>query len=606
MDSPRVPPRTPTPARVRARRSRGRSSRTRRSRELAPLAKAPSGIRGLDEITLGGLPRGRPTLVCGGAGSGKTLFAMEFLVRGAVDHGEPGVFMSFEESEADLAANVASLGFDVRRLEAQGKLAIDHVRIERSEIEETGEYDLSGLFVRLQHAIDTVGAKRVALDTIESLFSGLPNLGVLRAELRRLFQWLKDRGLTVVLTGEKGDGGLTRHGLEEYVSDCVIFLDHRVTDQVSTRRVRIVKYRGSTHGTNEYPFLIDESGISVLPITSLGLAHEVSTERVSTGIARLDEMFGGKGYYKGSTILCSGTAGTGKTSLAAHLVAAACARGQRCLYFAFEESSAQLVRNMRSVGIDLARWIDDGKLRIVASRPHASGLETHLLHVHRYVDTLRPAVVVLDPITNLVAAGTELDARSMLTRLIDFLKSWLITSFFTSLTAAGGEVETSDVGISSLIDTWLLLDVVRSGGERNRTLTVVKSRGMPHSNQATEYRLTSDGLELMDTYLGPSGVLTGSARLAKEAEDRATAQAQQKELARKQTLRERRRRAFEARLEAMREEHEAEDATLEREIEESVRQREQLDAERSAMGRSRHAFAAPSREGRRRGEGRRS
>lgn len=581
----------------RQRHTKGRTSARHRVSARAraggrPLPKTPSGIQGLDEITGGGLPRGRPTLICGGAGSGKTLFAIEFLVRGAVDHGDPGVFMSFEETEEELTQNVASLGFDLRRLERERKLAIDFVRVERSEIEETGEFDLEGLFVRLQHAIDSVGARRVALDTIESLFSGLPNPGVLRAELRRLFRWLKGCGLTVVLTGERGDGALTRHGLEEYVSDCVIFLDHRVQDQLSTRRLRVVKYRGSMHGTNEYPFLIDERGISVLPITSLRLAHEVSVERISTGIARLDEMFGGNGCYRGSTILASGTAGTGKTSLAALLVQAACARGERCLFLAFEESPAQIVRNMQSIGVDLTPWVDAGTLRIAASRPHAYGLEMHLIHVHKEVEALEPTVVVMDPITNLIAAGGSLEARSMLTRLIDFLKSRGITTFFTSLTAGGENLAATEVGISSLIDTWILLEVVRGGGERNRTLTIVKSRGMAHSNQAAEYRLTRNGMEILDTYVGASGVLTGSARLAQEAEDRAAASTLDKDLARKEALRESRRRAFEARLENMREEFAAEDAALERAILEDGRQRERARTDRNAMGRSRHAFAA--------------
>ena len=568
------------------------ASRKRKPRGAVPerLPKVPSGVRGLDEITSGGLPRGRPTLVCGGAGCGKTLFALEFLVRGATEHGEPGVFVSFEETEPDLTANAASLGFDLKRLQAQRKLSIDWVRVERSEIEETGEYDLEGLFVRLQHAVDQVGAKRVALDSVESLFAGLPNPAILRSELRRLFGWLKERGLTAVVTGERGDGTLTRHGLEEYVSDCVIFLDHRVIDQVSTRRLRVVKYRGSTHGTNEYPFLIDEDGISVLPITSLRLDHAASRERIATGIERLDEMLGGKGYYRGSTVLVSGTAGTGKTSVAAALARATCQRGERCLFLAFEESAAQLVRNMRSVGIDLQRPVEDGELRLLATRPNAQGLEMHLLTIHRAVQAFQPAVVVMDPITNLVANGTTLEARQLLTRLIDYLKASGITALFTSLTGAGDAVERSEVGVSSLIDTWLLLEVVRSGGERNRALTVVKSRGMAHSNQTAEYRLTRRGIELLDTYLGPSGVLTGSARLAQEASDRASELLGEEETGRQRQLRDRLRRAFERRLETMHEEFAAEDAERERAIGEAGRRHERREADRAGMARSRQAF----------------
>ena len=496
---------------TRRRKTNGGTAKLDARRELP---KAPSGIEGLDEITGGGLPRGRPTLVCGGAGCGKTLFAMEFLVRGATQFGESGVFMAFEETAEELAANVASLGFDVKKLEAQKKLAIDYVRIERSEIEENGEYDLEGLFIRLQLAIETVGAKRVVLDTVESLFAGLPNSLVLRAELRRMFRWLKDRGMTVVITGEKGEGTLTREGLEEYVSDCVIFLDHRVAEQNSTRRLRVVKYRGSLHGTNEYPFLIDEGGISILPVSSLGLTHKAPSERIASGIPRLDEMLGGKGYYKGSTILVSGTAGTGKTSVAALLVQAACKRGERCLFFAFEESTAQLVRNMQSVDIQLEPYIKKGLLKVLPSRPTAHGLEMHLVSMHKAVNQFEPDVVVVDPITNLISVGNTPEIQSMMTRLIDFLKLRGTTTFFTSLTSGDSALEQSEVGISSLIDSWLMLQIVRSGGERNRTLTIIKSRGMAHSNQAVEYRLSDDGLHLVDTYVGAAGVLTGSARLA--------------------------------------------------------------------------------------------
>ena len=558
---------------------------------LEQLPKAPSGIQGLDEITGGGLPRGRPTLVCGGAGCGKTLFALEFLIRGATDHGEPGVFVSFEETEQEIAANVASLGFEIRRLEAQKKLFIDWVRVERSEIEETGEYDLEGLFVRIQHAIGQVGAKRIVLDTIESLFGALPNPGVLRSELSRLFRWLKDHGLTAVITGERGDAGLTRQGLEEYVSDCVIFLDHRVNEQVSTRRLRVVKYRGSTHGTNEYPFLIDEDGISVLPITSLGLNHAASRERVTSGIARLDEMLGGKGFFRGSTVLVSGTAGTGKTSVSAGLARATCEAGERCLYFAFEESAAQLARNMRSVGIELDRHVRKGTLRLIAIRPNAQGLETHLLAIHKAVRAFDPAVVIMDPITNLIGNGATVDARQMVTRLIDFLKTRRVTALFTSLTAGGEGLEHTDIEVSSLVDTWLMLEVIRSGGERNRALTIIKSRGMPHSNQTVEYRITGRGLNILDTYVGPSGVLTGSARLAREAEDRALALSGEESVARQQALREVRRRAFERRLETMREEFTAEDADLELAIREETRRRERLDSDRLQTATSRHAFA---------------
>jgi circadian clock protein KaiC len=506
-------------------RRRARTS-TERTSARPTLPKAPTGIAGLDDVTGGGLPRGRPTLICGGAGSGKTVFAMEFLVHGAVKFGEPGVFMSFEEPEGDLAQNVASLGFDLPDLVARKKIAIDHVRLERGEIEETGEYDLGGLFVRLGHAIDSVKAQRVVLDTIESLFAGLSNASVLRAELRRLFQWLKDRGVTAVITGERGEGTLTRHGLEEYVSDAVILLDHRVHDQASTRRLRIVKYRGSSHGTNEYPFLIDQDGISVLPSTSIGLQHDAPSEHVSTGVARLDDMLGRKGYYRGSSVLISGTAGTGKSSLAAHFADAVCRRGGRCLFFVFEESPQQVIRNMRSIGIDLQSWETKGLLRFHAARPALQGLEMHLVTMHRAIETFKPTAVIVDPVSNLIASGTQSEVNAMLVRLVDHLKKQGLTAVYTSLTQ-GDEREATDTGLSSLMDTWLLLSTVELGGERNRVLAVLKSRGMAHSNQVREFVLTNGGVRLVDVYAGPEGVLTGSARQAQEAREQAAAVARQ-------------------------------------------------------------------------------
>jgi circadian clock protein KaiC len=476
----------------------------------------------LDDITGGGLPRGRPTLVCGAAGCGKTMIAAEFLVRGAVQHGEPGVFMMFEENASELAQNLRSLGFDLDKLQRQKKIALDYVRVERHEIEETGEYDLEGLFIRLGHAIDTVGAKRVVLDTVEALFSGLPNHAVLRAELRRLFRWLKDRGMTAVITGERGENSLTRFGLEEYVADCVIVLDHRIVDQVSTRRLRVVKYRGSAHGTNEYPFLIGARGVSVLPITSLRLDHQAPAERVATGISALDQMLGGAGVYRGSSVLVSGAPGTGKSSVAAAFADAACARGERTLLFAYEESPSQLMRNMRSIGMDLARWQKAGLLHVHASRPTLYGLEQHLVYMHDMVRALKPQLVVIDPMSNLSMDRHDTGLKAMLMRLIDFLKKEGITAVFTSLNNDGPvAVAESEVGVSSLMDTWLLLSNVEANGERTRTLQVVKSRGMPHSNQVREFRLTEHGMELIDVYRAGEQVITGTARAALERRDHA-------------------------------------------------------------------------------------
>jgi circadian clock protein KaiC len=532
----------------------------RKTNGAARLPKTPTGIPGLDDITGGGLPRGRTTLVCGAAGCGKTLLAMEFLVHGALRYGEPGVFVSFEERVEDLTANVSSLGSDIGRLEASRKLAFDHVRIERNEIEETGEYDLEGLFVRLGHAIDAIGARRVVLDTIESLFAGLGNEAILRAELRRLFAWLKERRITAIVTGERGDRQLTRHGLEEYVSDCVILLDHRVEDRLATRRLRVVKYRGSAHGTDEYPFLIDTNGIVVLPVSSLRLEHRVSTRRVSSGVPALDAMLGGRGYYEGSSVLVSGEAGTGKTSLAAHFADAVCRRGERCLFFSFEESPAQLLRNMRSVAIDLEPWTKRGLLRIRATRPTSHGLEMHLATMEHEVAAFRPAAIVVDPISPLVTRGSVGDVNHMLLHLVDDLKSRGATALFTSLARQEGDA--GDLAVSSLMDTWIFLRNLEHDGERNRGLYVLKSRGMAHSNQIREFVLHDGGIELRDVYTGGGAVLTGSARLVQEARDRAAAEEQRLEAERKRRQTERRRAALAARITALQAELAAEDDDL--------------------------------------------
>jgi circadian clock protein KaiC len=531
--------------------------------EILPnLAKASTGIEGLDEITGGGLPAGRPTLICGTAGCGKTMLAMEFLVRGATQFNEPGVFMMFEENAAELTANVRSLGFDLDKLQVQKKIVLDYVHVERSEIEETGEYDLEGLFIRLGHAIDSIGAKRVVLDTIEALFAGLPNHGVLRSELRRLFRWLKDRGMTAVITGEKGDGNaITRYGLEEYVADCVIILDQRIQEQISTRRLRVLKYRGTAHGMNEYPFLIGAHGFSVLPITSLQLDHDVSTQRIHTGIARLDDMLGGEGVYRGSSVLVSGSPGTGKSSIAAKFVEVACQRGERALFFAYEESTAQIMRNMRSIGIDLEPWVKKGLLEIHASRPTLLGLEQHLVMMHDLVRSFRPRVVAVDPISNLTMTRDDVEVRPTLMRLIDFLKKQQITAIFTSLTSGGDDTsasEDSQLGVSTLMDTWLLLRNVEFTGERNRTIFVRKSRGMAHSNQVREFVLSDKGIDLVDVYLGGDRVLTGSARIAREAQERATATLRGQDHERKLRQLASKRKAIEAQIAALQAEAEAE------------------------------------------------
>ena len=553
------------------------------------LLKSPTGIQGFDEITGGGLPTGRPTLVCGGAGCGKTLFGMEFLVRGATQFNEPGVFMSFEETNEELIKNVVSLGFDLEDLVKNKKIALDHVHIERSEIEETGEYDLEGLFIRLGYAIDTIGAKRVVLDTIESLFAGLPNQLILRAELRRLFHWLKDKGVTAIITGERGEETLTRQGLEEYVSDCVIMLDHRVTEQTSTRRLRVVKYRGSMHGTNEYPFLIDENGFSVLPVTSLGLKHVVSNKRISSGITALDEMLEGKGYFSGSTVLVSGTAGVGKTSIAAHFAEAACKRGERVVYFCFEESPNQLMRNMLSIGINLEPWVRKGLLQFQATRPTFYGLEMHLAVTHKIVNAFKPHIVILDPINTFVVGDKESEVKTMIMRIVDFLKANQITALFTSLTTNDNTLESSDVGISSLIDTWILLRDIELNGERNRGMYVLKSRGMANSNQIREFILTDHGVELRDVYIGASGVLTGSARVAQEALENAEVLTRKHDIEQKKRELERKRKALDAQIATLHADFESEESEAIKMIETEQDTIKRLEQDKIEMAESRKA-----------------
>jgi circadian clock protein KaiC len=558
---------------------------------VTPLPKCPTGIQGLDEITRGGLPRGRPTLVCGGAGCGKTLLAAEFLVHGALRFGEPGVFMSFEETDAEITSNVASLGFDIADLVRRKKLVLDHVHLERSEIHETGEYDLEGLFVRLNHAIDSIRAKRVVLDTLEALFAGLPNEAILRAELRRLFRWLKTKGVTAVITAERGREQLTRHGLEEYVSDCVILLDHRVDDQIATRHLRVVKYRGALHGTNEFPFLIGDDGVSVSPISSLGLNHKAPTGRIATGIPRLDAMLGGRGFFRGSSILLTGTPGTGKTSVAACFAQAAARHGDRVLFFSFEESPNQIIRNMRSIGLRLEPLVKRGLLRFHAARPTLCGLELHLATMFKEVAAFEPSVVIVDPITSLLVAGTDFETKGMVTRMLDFLKSRQITSLVTSLTHSGHALQQSESAMSSLMDAWLLLQDVNGNGERNRVLYVLKARGMAHSNQVREFLISDRGIDLVDAYIGPSGVLTGASRVAQAARERAEALVSTQDFAGRKRDLERKRHVLEQRIAGLRSQYEAEAAELRRVNRQVGTRSDLLTAERAELARLRQADA---------------
>ena len=561
--------------------------------QLARLPKSPTGVGGFDELTGGGVPRGRPTLVCGPAGCGKTLFAMEFLVRGITEFDEPGVFIAFEESAGDLVANVASLGFDLTQLQADGLLVLDHIAVAPAELEETGEWGLDGLFLRLGAAIDAVGARRIVIDTIETLFGGFVDGGRLRVELRRLFAWLKDRGVTAVITAERGDGSLTRHGIEEYVSDCVIVLDHRVTDQTSIRRLRVLKYRGSLHGTNEYPFLISESGVSVMPITSMGLQHTVSDERMSTGVPRLDLMLGAGGFYRGSTVLISGTAGTGKSTLAAQFCDASCGRGERAVYFAFEESAAEIVRNMATVGIRLQRWVDAGLLEIRCFRPSLLGLEAHLFAMQKAVTEFDPAVVVMDPVSDFLRVGSDADVAAMLTRQVDFLKSRGVTALFTRLSSETDPAH-ADQQLTSLVDTWLLVKHLEGNGEHNRLLYVRKSRGIAHSNQIREFLLTSQGIELADVYVGAQGVLTGSARQAQEAKEQADGAARLEGLEQRAVELERRRESVQQQTAALWRDFDDEAATVARLLSEGSTGDEDRADQRAAQGLLRGADTAAS------------
>jgi len=550
------------------------------------IEKCLSGIQGLDEITEGGLPKGRPTLICGSAGCGKTMFAMQFLVEG-VENDEPGVFVSFEETQEELEKNFASLGIDLKTLEEQKKFAVEYIFLDRTQIEETGEFDLEGLFIRLAYAVEQIGAKRIVLDTVEAIFSGLPNEFILRSELRRLFNWLKSQGLTAVITGEKGEKSLTRYGLEEYVADCVIILDNPVVDKISTRNLRIIKYRGSSHGQNEYPFLIDKDGISVLPVTSLQLEHEAPSTYIKTGIERLDNMLDDKGFYKGSSVLVTGAAGTGKSSIAAQFAENTCKNGEKCLIFAFEESPKQITRNMQSIGIDIQPWVDKGLLKFHATRPTLYGLETHLVNMHKVVNGFQPDVVIFDPISNLITVGSKEEVKSMLTRLIDYLKNKQITILSTSLTTMG-RIET-DLGVSSLMDVWINLKSIETNGERNRTIDIIKTRGISHSNQVREFKLTNNRIKLIDVYLGPAGMLTGSARVCQISKEKAEKLEREQDIELKQIELEQKRRKMEAQITELKAQFESEKLELDRNIAQKKLKEKALEYERAVMAKTRHS-----------------
>ena len=552
------------------------------------LPKALTGIEGLDIITNGGLPKGRATLICGGTGTGKTLLAMEFLLRGAMQYNEPGVFMAFEESTNDLITNVVSIGFDLDGLIASKKIVVDFVYIDQYEIVEAGEYNLDALFIRLGAAIDSIGAKRVVLDTIESLFSNLPNPAVLRAELRRLFRWLKEKGVTAVITGEGGTDTLSRHGIEEYVSDCVINVTVSIEERVASRRLRIVKYRGSSHGSNDYPFVIDGDGISLIPVTSARLEHKVSYTRVSSGIQRLDAMLGGNGFFEDSVIMISGSPGTGKTTFLAHFADAACRRNERVVYFSFEESSDQIIRNMRSVGLNLDHWVKKGLLVMECRRITQYGLDMHLLLAQKLIAEYTPKVVIMDPVTSFDDIANTSDVKRIVMKFVDLMKSLGITIVFGSLTPSEVQSDSSSVNISSIIDSWILLRDLESNGERSRAIYVLKSRGMSHSNQVREFLMTDHGIEICDVYIGTGGVATGGARLNMLAQEKALGLKLQEEIELRQFDLENKRSILDSRIAAMRAEFAAQEASNLKMIAQEKNRQAQLSTDRAAMGKIRN------------------
>jgi circadian clock protein KaiC len=579
-------PVSPRTARIRSKREvlpKAAARRGARSSSLRPLEKVPSGVKGLDDVLDGGLPKGRPTLLCGSAGCGKTLLAMQFLCRGVVDSGEPGVFVAFEEGAADLTTNIASIGFDLDRMQRDGLLRIEAIHLDPAELVEAGEYDLEGLFLRIGAAVREIGAKRIVIDTIEVLFGALTDPMLVRSELQRLFAYLKDAGLTAIVTAERGDGtGMSRHGIEEYVSDCVILLDQRIGDDISTRILRVVKYRGSVHGTNEFPFLISRDGVTVVPITSLGLTGAASNERISTGIDRLDAMLSG-GFYRGSSVLMTGSSGTGKSTFAASLADAACRRGERVLFVSREESPAEIERNMGTIGLDLRAWTRAGLLRIESIRPTHFGLETHLAWLYDIVTTFEPAVVIIDPISSMMKVGGRAQVTSMIAREIDLLKSRGITAFFTALIGSGA-VDEEQVEVSSFIDTWLLAETTESNGERDRVMCVMKSRGMPHSNQHCEFTIGARGIDLLEPYVGPAGVLTGSARMIQQMTDATAGEHRVEDVERAERALTHRRAALEAEVAVLHaqfatelEEMEERRATFQRHVEDTELRRATLD-----------------------------
>ena len=463
---------------------------------ITKLPKSLTGIQGLDDITYGGIPQNRPTLLVGSIGTGKTIFAMEYIINGITMFNEPGVFMTFEEQTDELQINVTSMGYNLSKLIADNKIYLEHLHIDHREIQATGKYDIEGLFIRIEMAIEKVKAKRIVLDALDTLFIGLDSQ-ILRSEIKRLFFWLKEKKVTAIITSEVGDIFLTRLGFEEVVADCVIELNNRLNNQISTRRLRIVKYRGSYHSTNEYPFMIDHKGITIFPIISEAPQIIVSNERISSGIKQIDEMLDGRGFYVGSSILVSGSAGTGKSSIAASFIKDVCEKKGTALYCAFEEAPNQIKRNMASIGIFLEPYEKSGNLHFYYSRPTLQTLELHFIAIKKLIKQINPSVVILDPITNLMIENINSDIRTMLTRFVDYLKMEQITVLLTAtLTVSSLELIQSNEGISSMVDTCIMIQEKNIIDSRRRTLYIMKSRGICNSKKEVEFIITSEGISI--------------------------------------------------------------------------------------------------------------
>jgi circadian clock protein KaiC len=554
------------------------------------LSKHPiaTGIDGLDFVLQGGLPAGRPTLLRGAAGTGKTVIALTFLCEG-IAAGDSGVLVTFDESPEALLEHAEGFGFPARRHRTEGRLRILDMRPDRNEVQVGDTIELTAVLARIGHALDSTGASRLVVDAIDAMEAGFANSQSLRTELARVFDWIRDRGVTsLITTGEHAEFS-ARYGLEDYIADCVIALKQEVKHRVMTRVLRVVKRRGRGHGTNEYPFLLDTDGLFLVPVTGSVLGAPVSEQLLSTGIPGLDAMLGGQGIYQGSTVLLSGQAGTGKTSIACSLTQAACAAGIPVLYLSFEESVAELTRNQRSLGIDIGRYLADddrGTLVMLPIRAVELGLEEHLMRAMHLVKRHRPALVVLDPVSSLAGRGDEPGAKEILLRLLHLIKEEGITVVATELLSDDSQ-GVSHLDVSSMIDVWIKLRRHEHNGEMNRLIYVVKARGLPISDQVKEFRITSTGLRIEDPYIGEGGIVYGTARLARQAEDEETIAQLHRELDRAQRLRRDLDEIQSANERLVRAEQEAKAADLDRQVARIEQRLAASERARAAIGRGR-------------------